>query len=193
MKQTNAPLFFIILISFSSHICLSMEKHKSRELTNFAANNTHNNKFHDDINSVNNKGLTPLHNAIFAKNIARVTELIDKGVNVNIQLIHGNPLDKSTNRIYTPLHCAAQVGNSTIISLLLAAGAHINSTHQNDECTPLHLAAWFGYPDCVQLLIEKGADIHKTNLKGKTPAYFAAFKKQSECLKILIENGTNDK
>ncbi len=199
MKQKNLILL-LALWAFSSNICLSMENFGPQELFTLAKNdswdtiNAKLNDYNGDINATNNDGLTLLHLAILAEQIECVKTLINKNANVNIHSTKGpvptQLINRSwRNRIYTPLHCAAHVGNINIINLLLDAGADIDSTYQNDESTPLHLAAWFGYPNCVQLLIDKGAQINKTNLAGSTPVHSAAWREKPECLNLLINRG----
>ena len=62
----------------------------------------------------------------------------------------------------TPLHVAAEVGNTeTAQALIFAAGAVVD-VPDNEGRTPLHSAARSGYGETLEMLISAGAD-------GNTP------------------------
>ncbi|KAL7299255.1 myotrophin-like [Trichogramma pretiosum] len=63
----------------------------------------------------------------------------------------------------TPLHYAADYGQSEVVRYLLDKGADANATDKHG-ITTLLAAIWEGHTNCVRLLLEKGA-----SATGKTP------------------------
>ncbi|XP_043596537.1 myotrophin-like [Bombus pyrosoma] len=56
----------------------------------------------------------------------------------------------------TPLHYAADYGQSEVVRYLLEKGANANVTDKHG-ITALLAAIWEGHTNCVKLLLEKGA------------------------------------
>ncbi|KAL6438502.1 hypothetical protein ACFW04_004528 [Cataglyphis niger] len=56
----------------------------------------------------------------------------------------------------TPLHYAADYGQSEVVRYLLEKGANANATDKHG-ITTLLAAIWEGHTNCVKLLLEKGA------------------------------------
>ena len=109
----------------------------------------------------------------------------------------GDVIDNSGR---SPLHDAAQYGDSEILKLLvLNAKGNINNS-DNNGYTPLHLAAG-GYKQDrntlakVELLLEAGANVHTRNKYGRTPLTSAKSQKSSqddipdEIIKLLKQRG----
>ncbi|XP_058793336.1 myotrophin-like [Phymastichus coffea] len=76
----------------------------------------------------------------------------NKDIDVN-QMIDGR----------TPLHYAADYGQTEVLRYLMDKGADLNATDKHG-ITVLLAAIWEGHTNCVKLLLEKGV---KTD--GKTP------------------------
>ena len=91
---------------------------------------------------------------------------------------------------WTPLHFAAQAGQTDVVEYLVAHGADVDAKNSRDE-TPLHAAAAKGHKEIVELLIAKGAEVNAENMRGKTPLQLAADKKHNEMVELLIENGAD--
>lgn len=72
--------------------------------------------------------------------------LIGKGANVNAGGQAGT----------TPLHYAAEWGNTDVIGALLSAGAKVNTTNSVME-TPAFAALFHGHEDAYRLLVRRGA------------------------------------
>jgi cytohesin len=79
-----------------------------------------------------------------------------------------------SNDGWTPLHLAAQIGDTEMIVLLLANKADIEAKSQNLRSTPLHVAAQHGQTAAVKLLLERGASTQAKDRQGKTAWDLAA-------------------
>lgn len=114
----------------------------------------------------------------------KVREAINAGVDVNVVDI--TPLSGNGN---TPLHEAAAVGNSTIINILIEAGAEINK-QCNAGWTPLMRACNSGNPKAAITLLELGADPTIKNNEGYS-AYDRVLRSEIElCAKLKLGLGT---
>ncbi|OQA06172.1 MAG: Phosphocholine transferase AnkX [bacterium ADurb.Bin374] len=71
-----------------------------------------------------------------------------------------------TNGI-TPLHLAAESGDSAATALLIMFGARVNATDRRGR-TPLHIAAEKGHAEVARLLVERGADPRRPDASGCT-------------------------
>lgn len=67
----------------------------------------------------------------------------------------------------TPLHYAAEHGNTYVTECLITNGADVNAKNNNGD-TPLHCSTFWGYQDMIELLMASGADITAKNSKGQT-------------------------
>jgi uncharacterized protein len=120
-------------------------------------------------------GFTPLHLACFYGHRDAVACLLKWGA---------NPSGRSRNIIAgTPVHEAANTGQSDILMMLLAHGARVNATDSNGW-TALHFAASKGFTDIVETLVGVGA-IHCHNSDGLTPRDLALENHQLETSKAL--------
>lgn len=97
---------------------------------------------------------------------------------------------------------AAEIGNISILKLLLSFKANINSKTTHFPCnTPLHSAAINQNPELIRFLLTNNADANAHNWHGKTPAETLLGAKSDdertqECLIILgntnVENIVNN-
>ena len=87
----------------------------------------------------------PIHDAVKADDIARVTVLLDEGVNVNTKGANDE----------APLIVASLAGHLDVVELLLSRGAEVNTKNQGGV-TALHAAAYAGHLEIVQRLIGEG-------------------------------------
>eukprot|EP00899_Mesostigma_viride_P008424 jgi/Mesvir1/17583/Mv08817-RA.2 len=92
------------------------------------------------------------------------------------------------------LHCAAAVGHSGVVDLLLQHRADINDCDA-DECTALHHAASNGHKEVVEVLIHHGADLNHKNVEGRTALNYAAARRHNKVVELLLLAGasTDDK
>jgi cytohesin len=81
-----------------------------------------------------------------------------RNVNVNARAANGAK----------PLYYAAGEGTSEAVTILLEAGADLNTRTEMYQ-TPLHYAARFGTPETVTILLDAGADAAMKDVDGKTP------------------------
>jgi hypothetical protein len=89
-------------------------------------------------------------------------------------------LEAKDDRGYRPLHSAAVVkDSSTVISLLIDNGAHLESRTLSGM-TPLHLAVIENRKEAVQQLIMFGANILAKDDHGSTPIDYAERNKDIE-------------
>jgi ankyrin repeat protein len=101
-----------------------------------------------------------LHTAAKQGDLARITQLVDSGADV----------DAKDKRGLTPLIKAVSAGNIGAAELLIARGADVNFR----DNPPLHWAISSGEVKTVELLLDKGADINARNSWGAVPLHAAA-------------------
>lgn len=75
--------------------------------------------------------------------------------------------------------------NTTIVKMLLRAGAKITQSHHL-----LHYAILHRHEEMVRLLISAGSIINLRDESGDTPLILAAKTQQPNIAKLLLENGT---
>jgi beta-lactamase regulating signal transducer with metallopeptidase domain len=122
----------------------------------------------------------PLFEAVRARDLAAVRELIALGANVNTVL----PGDGS------PLIEAARHGQMEIVQALLAAGADPNLAVRGDGA-PLIQAALSGNLAVVRLLVERGANVEVFVPGDETPLINAAQAGGLDVVTYLVEHGAD--
>lgn len=88
----------------------------------------------------------------------------------------------------SPLHVAAQNGDTKQIVSLLDQGANINAPFGRENATALSVAARAGETDAVQILLERGADPN-IGAPGLTPLDLARDYNRLDVLRLLLEHG----
>ncbi|MGI9337773.1 MAG: ankyrin repeat domain-containing protein [Gammaproteobacteria bacterium] len=111
---------------------------------------------------------------------AEVKRLIDDGANVNTKGKSG----------WTPLHIAAQDGQTKAALAFIKAGAYIGAKDNKDQ-TPLHLAALNGNAETCFALVKAGADIEVKTNKGLTPLHLAVSQGLFGTVLALIKTGAD--
>lgn len=133
-----------------------------------------------DVNAAQGDGMTALHWAANHGDSVLVVVLAKAGAKIG-----------ATTRIgeYTPLHLAAQTGQSGALRALLAAGANAN-TLTADGVSALHLVAMSGNGVAAMALLDRGADpnVAEPGL-GQTPLMVAAARGRVEVLQVLLKRG----
>lgn len=161
-------------------------------------------------------GCTLLHLAVQFNALDSIQYLIDKGLDVNAEVIFNGGMTKECIRpidmvvspeavdllikagakvkvetgIRSPLHYAVKNNKYNVIDSLIAAGADVNARDKFQN-TPLHYAALSGQSQPVLILIKAGAEIDAKNKDGLTPLFLAANGLQIEAFKTLIEAGAD--
>ena len=109
-----------------------------------------------DYSAVNERDVKAIFQAMRHNRAQEVTELLDKGVPINVKDKFGNTL----------LAVACQNGLKRLAKLALRRGANINSRNYKGN-TPLHFCYTYGYGDTLgAYLISKGADPTIRNHSG---------------------------
>jgi ankyrin repeat protein len=93
----------------------------------------------------------------------------------------------------TPLHLAADKGDSTLIQLLLDHKADVNAIKDTGE-TPLYLAVqcsnWDRFcPTAVKILLDHGADVNAVDDEGLNALHEASSSADPTMVKILLDAG----
>lgn len=125
----------------------------------------------------NNSPPQDLFQAIEARNISLVRQLISQGADANQRTPEGA----------TPLHFAARLGQIPLTQLLLEQGADIHAIYQS-TWTPMHLAAKGGHVDVAKLLLKYGAAINGTKSTA-APLHIAVQEGHQRMAAFLLANG----
>ncbi|XP_069555137.1 cyclin-dependent kinase 4 inhibitor C isoform X1 [Brachyistius frenatus] len=104
-------------------------------------------------------------------------------------------LDKvDVNGLNTYNRTALQVvklGNSTLVQVLLDAGAGPNVRDPACGLTVTHDAAREGYVDSVRVLVNNGADVNLADNRGNLPLHLAAGEGYLEVVELLLGRTAN--
>ena len=122
---------------------------------------------------------TPLLDAAYQGDAARVAELIHGGANVNEANIFGA----------TPMAQAALRGDTAVLKLLLKAGADPESPNAEGQ-TALMIVARTGNVEAAKLLVAAGAKVDaREKWGGQTALIWAAAQNQPEMIRFLVSKG----
>lgn len=117
----------------------------------------------NDVNTPDEYGYTPLHEACERGNPDTARLLIDAGADVNARDRVG----------YIPLHLAClESGNPDTARLLLEHGTDVNARDGRGWAS-LHYASAGGHTDIARILLEKGAEVNVKDEVGRTPLTLA--------------------
>ena len=127
-----------------------------------------------------------LHQAITNRDIEKMTELLESGVDIESRDNADNtPLIHASRIVY------ASCNNLEAIQFLVLHGANVNSYNRLDGSTSLHEAARRGQIEMMTLLLDNGADIESQSNEGFTPLFSAVRNGKLEAVKLLLERGAN--
>ena len=123
--------------------------------------------------------------------------------------------DKAGYYDWTPLHFAAQAGQTDIVEYLITNGADVNAENIEGEA-PIQFAVDNGHKEIVELLIangaevptihtavrmgdltkvkaflEKGTDVNSKDRSGQTALHIAAREGHKEIVELLLANGAD--
>ena len=126
---------------------------------------------HEEMNTVME---VQLHNAVEDRNFREVEKLVELFKQKNVDLNY-----KFHAIGWTPLHCAVNQDDLSIVELLVDNGAQIEFTGEIGGTgeTPLHFAAGLFCGDIriVSYLVEKGANIEAKDDNGLSPLHHSAY------------------
>ncbi|MDE3003690.1 MAG: ankyrin repeat domain-containing protein [Gemmatimonadota bacterium] len=122
----------------------------------------------------------PVADAAMRGDVAEVEALLRSGADVNAAQGDG----------MTALHWAAELGNTSLAEMLIAAGAYPDAVTRLGDFTALHVAAGAGQGGIVEVLAEAGADLDaRTSTGGVTPLHYAAASGSQHAVAVLLEHG----
>ncbi|TRX61872.1 hypothetical protein FNH22_03605 [Fulvivirga sp. M361] len=164
------------------------------------------------INSLDNKGRTPLYLACCDYKFDSVKTLVSKGAEINISGEY-NPLDMASSNSYygteivelllennanvnltcrgtgvTPLMGALHQKKPDALKLLLNAGANTNHIDANGN-SPLGRVSEHDFPEHVNLLLDFKAKINYQNRKGNSALHLATKRENKKVIEVLIRRG----
>ncbi|NXD89659.1 ASZ1 protein, partial [Chaetorhynchus papuensis] len=125
-----------------------------------------------------------LKKALFRGDVALIEELLNSGISIETNFQFG----------WTPLMCAASVGNFAIVRLLLDRGA--NACFEIDKYTVLMAACTAQASEenilnTVELLLSRNADPNLTCRKQMTALMYAARKGYPRVVAFLVAHGSH--
>lgn len=113
-------------------------------------------------------------------NVARVVQILDKGVDINATDICGR----------RAISYAAESGKKSVLQVLIDRKADLNLADTNGE-TALWWATRYGHVDNVRLLLSHGVQIDAADSDGQSPLSAAAQKGHREIVDMLLQKGSN--
>ncbi|OAD58344.1 Transient receptor potential channel pyrexia [Eufriesea mexicana] len=135
-----------------------------------------------NVSARDNDGRTCLHLAACTASLTILEELLRYGA---------NPCEWDFNEKYTPLHCAAAMGDLACVKCLIKSQADVNAGIYGKS--PLYyavLTASLGSVTCTKLLLTYGADVRvQFGSMRSTPLHLAAEEGSAECTKLLLDAG----
>ncbi|MYD18646.1 MAG: hypothetical protein F4X05_03255, partial [Rhodothermaceae bacterium] len=167
-----------------------------------------------DVNTRSVEGDSPLHQAVRAKDSTKIALLLNAGADPNAANERGATAlkiairENSTQRKVPPeaILDTTAVGNrekilpryiyldkaSTIVALLLEAGADPNAKDQNSGKNPLYWAARRSDFSIIDMLIQSGVNLNASDNDGRTPLHEAAgHSYDSHVIGVLLEAGAD--
>src|SRR5713226_1383046 len=128
-----------------------------------------------DINSRDDDGRTPLHNAaVGGTRLPRIYNVVQSSLDVTRILLGGGAdINARSNDGWTPLHVAARNVRVEVVHMLLKHGANVAAEDEEGRA-PLHGAAEIWSAGPVRVLLEHGANVTAEDKEGRTPLHRAA-------------------
>jgi len=135
-------------------------------------------KDHNEINSQNENGWTPIYNSVITNNLECLNELLKLGANPNIP----NLLNE------TPLYQSIEMENYDALIILLQYNSDCNIS-KNNGMSPLHLASQKKLINFISALLRHGANPNLQNLLfSQTPLHISIINKSNEdILKLFFK------
>lgn len=131
-------------------------------------------------NNYDGQGIEILFDAVQAKNLHSIEELIRGG-------LCPNEVDRQG---LTPLHRAVYLDSTAVIETLLELSADPNKVDKQLN-TPLHYAARVGLVEPLKSLFKKGPNLNAQNGYEQTPLYLAILENHEGAALALLDNGAD--
>ncbi|MGL4624559.1 MAG: ankyrin repeat domain-containing protein, partial [Culicoidibacterales bacterium] len=135
--------------------------------------------FDEETVGISGSKLTLLQ-AVEENNQQQVAQFLQTEIDINIINQDGD----------TPLHLAVMQEDTTILQLLLKAGANIESENEQQE-TPLFTAIHYHNAKAIGMLLAKGANVHWQNDDGDTPLHVAIMQQNVATVSQLLAAQAN--
>lgn len=133
------------------------------------------------VNAKCKQGQTALDLAVSIGADEIVGILIEAGAKVNVT---GGPSE------HTPLHSAAELGDTTLVKTLLSKGAVVDARDRMGVPV-LFLAVEGGHREVLEVLIDAGADIKAKEKNGRTALHRAVRSGLKDMVEFLIDKGAD--
>jgi len=139
-----------------------------------------------DISRMNDNGRTPLHLVVSqCTKDASQSDLCSHRKMIKFLIAVGASIDVYDTNSITPLHIAAEIGDTIVVeSLIIDGGAFVNVIDDVGE-TPLFYALRGRHSDVVKKLIECKANPIVKNDDGETPLDFCLAIQASDMVELL--------
>jgi hypothetical protein len=133
-----------------------------------------------ELDARDERGCTPLHFAVVAKQREVVAVLVGNGADVN----------SHNNRGDTPLHMSVANRDHALVQYLMKKGADAETINDGGS-TLMHVAAQVGDVGLLKLFLERGLLIDQKTKIGFTPLHFAAQSGHDDAIEFLLDNGAD--
>ncbi|KAL0422479.1 UNVERIFIED_CONTAM: putative protein S-acyltransferase 23 [Sesamum latifolium] len=132
-----------------------------------------------EVNAKDNAGQTALHWAAVRGSISAADVLLQNGARVGLRML-------------TPVHVAAQYGQTGFLNYIVAKYHADFDVPDNDGRSPLHWAAYKGFADTIRLLLFRDASQGRQDKEGCTPLHWAALRGNVEACSVLAHAGSKE-
>lgn len=134
-----------------------------------------------DLNSGDNEGSLPLHNAAAGGSFEIVRYLVEE-LHTDVNILDANQV--------TALHFASGRGFLPIVEFLLQQGADVQ-LRTNAGSTPIIDSAFSRNLELTKLLVQHGSDVRDENEFGVSALHYAARNGDVEFIQYLLDNGAD--
>ncbi|PNP50729.1 hypothetical protein THARTR1_08350 [Trichoderma harzianum] len=91
----------------------------------------------------------------------------------------------------TPLHWAVKRGHTSVVELLVNAGAELETKEKKHHMTALASAIHYRRKEIVDFLLQRDANVHVSDRAGRTPLYIAAKWGELAIIQQLVDRGAD--